>query len=340
MNIRLPIAALVAAVLGAACPLAAQETAADEPRDLYAVVTALGEGAQVRLADVVVSRPGDNPLLLESEPIRITVVAREAAQIAAIQISAADATLVLNNVEIDIHVRKDGGLALKLAGESQGEWWLDVYHGIESPALQIQVGDAVLSLPVGAVRISSTDQPDRVRVRVATGRITGQSAAGQIALDATDRNETIIRGDAFGAAGRAEGTIQDQAAARGSIVQRSLLPDLVRVAEAAAEGDIEPPTRASTVQARAVAPEVRVAEIVPRGGVISTLVSGAGQSAVFAGAGGAATQAEAFLSSGQAAQAVVGARLQRTRFTASRTGTSFAISQEFSQFLVIGRPAQ
>lgn len=323
--------------LGAASA-SAQDTAPAEPREVVAVVTAMGDGAEVRLGDVVAQRPGQNPRLIEPEPIPVSVVARGVSEIAAIQISGADASLVLNHVELDLRVRADGGLSIKLNRPAQGEWWLDVYHGADSPVVQIELAEAVLSLPSGSVRISS-DQ-GRIRVRVATGRLTGQSAAGQIALDATDRNETTISGDSFATAGRAEGTIQDQSVARSSIVQRSLLPDLVRVAEAAAEGDIEPPTRGSTVQARAVAPEVRVAEIVPRGGVISTLVSGAGQSAVFAGSGGAATQAEALLSSGQAAQAVVGARLQRTRFTASRTGTSFAISQQFSQFLVIGRPAQ
>lgn len=340
MKLRLRIAGVLATGVLLAGPLYAQDAAATAPRDMTAVVTALGEGARVRAGDLIVTRPGDNPVVLESEPIHYSIVAGDASELATIQVSAADAALVLNHVEIDLRQRKDGGLSIALGVGQQGDWWLDVYHAAEAPVVQIELGQAVLSLPVGAVRISATEQAGRVRVRVASGTLSGQSAAGQIALDATGRNEILITGDAFGEAARVEGTMQDQAVARGSIVQRSLLPDLVRVAESAAEGDIEPPTRASTVQARAVAPEVRVAEIVPRGGVISTIVSGAGQSAVFAGAGGAVTQAEALLSSGQAAQAVVGARLQRTRFTASSTGTSFAISREFSQFLVIGRPAQ
>jgi hypothetical protein len=118
-------------------------------------------------------------------------------------------------------------------------------------------------------------------------------------------------------------------------VQQSLLRDLVRVAESAAEGDIEPPARGSAVPIAAIATAVRVADIVPRGGGPTTFSGSSAQSSSVATQGG--STAEAFLTSGQAALAVVGARIQGTRIVGGTAGRApLGVNNQFRRRFTLG----
>ncbi len=133
-------------------------------------------------------------------------------------------------------------------------------------------------------------------------------------LDAAGDNSVMVMADGtLSLAARVEQVAASMRLRRSSIVQRSLLPDLVRVAEEVTEGDIEPPTRGAQIPVAAVAPQVRIPEIVPRGTLASQVISGSQGFATRA----VQSTAESFIGSDSAALAVVGARLQRTRITGS-----------------------
>ena len=139
-------------------------------------------------------------------------------------------------------------------------------------------------------------------------------AAAERVLKAEGANGVIVAADGtLSPPQRVEGIAVTMASAQSVVIQRSLLPDMVRVAEEVAEGDIESPTRGAPTPVATVAPQVRIAEIVPRGSIAAQIIAGA-QAVVQASV---PSTAESFLGSRSAALAVVGARLQRTRITGS-----------------------
>jgi hypothetical protein len=153
-------------------------------------------------------------------------------------------------------------------------------------------------------------------------------------LDAGGKNSAIVRAAALSEPARIE-VGGEMAATRSRVVQQSLLRDLVRVAESAAEGDIEPPARGSAVPIAAIATAVRVVDIVPRGSGVTSFSGGTAPSSGVAAQGG--STADAFLSSGQAALAVVGARIQSTRIVGGTAGRApLGVNNQFRRRFTLG----
>jgi hypothetical protein len=248
----------------------------------------------------------------------------------------AGVTLVASAATIQLNVREDGGLEIALNAWGEGSGWLDVYHDQDAPPVGLSVAGARVALPRGIVRMAA--QGDAVVLWAASGQARVALADNrEVALTGGAENAlTVAGGAAVGPATRAANAEGAVFVAYQNVVQASLLPDLVRVAESVAEGDIEPPTRAAAVAAVAVAPAVTVREIVPRGGTVSRITTGL-QGALRAAP--IQNLAESFLSSGQAAQAVVGARLQRTRVVsdAGSARSPLAVSPEVTRPFSIGR---
>ncbi len=328
------LASGLAALLALAAPLAAQGT---QPTGPVVRVTALGENASAALGTQTGETVGGQAELFLDEPLLLAVEPPEGEpgeRRGIFRVAAAGLTLVLDGVDVEIAPREDGGLRLKLIESSAGT--LDIYHERETPTLLIEGTGFSIGLPRGALRIVRSAAGAAVEISASDGRAslipTGRDG---LVLDAAGANRVSIAADGAAASpARAEGAAQAMASLRRGLVQRSLLPDLVRVAEAVAEGDIEPPTRGAAIAAAAVAPEVRISEIVPRGGTTSRLAAGGAQ---VGGAGAAASTAEAFIRTGQAALAVVGARLQRTRIIGATVGRTLTVNPQLSRPFSLGR---
>jgi hypothetical protein len=178
-------------------------------------------------------------------------------------------------------------------------------------------GDAVIEMTSGAARLSASAEGWRFTLAA------GKAEAGGTSLDAAGSNTLTSSGGSLGAAQKSESPAAALLATRSKIVQRAMLPLFARMAEAVAEGDIEPPARGSATVAVTVAPEVKVGEIVPRGG---TVAGQAGTTAV-AAAGGArgASTAEQFIRSGSATLIIIGTRIERTRIIGAGIGGNTAL---------------
>jgi hypothetical protein len=269
---------------------------------------------------------GVEQLIVADDPLPISFAGEPGTRRAIFNLDGLAVTLVVNAVDIELMLRGDGGLDIAVTGAEAGGW-IDVYHMTGSPLTVLNLPHASIGLPKAVVRAEHLGD-DVWKVTVVSGKVgieTDSDEAG--AIDAG--NATTIGSDGgLTAATAVSGMLDQLSAAQSAIAQSSLLPDFVRVAEAVAEGDIEPPTRASRVVSQVVAPVVRVKEIVPRGGV-ATQVEGRAVASVAAAA--AQSTAEAFFE-GDAALAVVGARLQRTRVigTSGVGGRALRINPELT----------
>lgn len=317
MRIKLiTIACLLAAAPGA--------QAQDGPeQSMY--VTARQPGAQVLIYDEQAAL-GVEQLVLPDEPLPVSFGGDKGTRQAIFNMDGLAVTMVVNAVDFELKLRSDGGLDITVTNAEQGAW-IDVYHMTGSPLTVLNLPHASVGLPSAVVRAEYLGD-DVWKLTVASGKASIESESNEAAaIDAG--NATSIGANGALAAPTAAGDISARmASAQSSIAQASLLPDFVRVAEAVAEGDIEPPTRASRVVAQAVAPVVRIKEIVPRGGVATQLQ---GRAVTQVATAPQQSTAEAFFQ-GEAALAVVGARLQRTRVvgTSGVGGRALTINPELT----------
>ncbi|MBU0638381.1 MAG: hypothetical protein KKB50_05905 [Planctomycetes bacterium] len=298
-------------------------------------LTAVTEDTTATIGDQTQVRAGNMQFLYADETLPVSLRGRAGRRSAILNIATLETTLVLHEIELELSLRDDGGLTIAVpAGEENG--CLDVYHAADEPLTVLSLLGASVGLPRGALRVQRLPN-EELDVRVGHGRASIVSSGGELVLDADGMNAVTLRSDGTPGEPRRDDTVAAlMAGGRSDIMQRSLLPDLVRVAEAVAEGDIEPPTRGARIAAVSVAPTVRLSEVVPRGGATVSISVGAtgGQ------AGTAASTADVFLGSGQAALAVVGARLERTRIIGNPGTTSRAplsISGELRNPFTLGR---
>ena len=320
----------------------------EQPIDLAITVTAFGSGTS---ADVGGDRIGDRGPTLQYvsvDPLTFAMVAGEGIRKQAILLlndeerAVAVAVVVLDQMPaVEFKLLSGARFSAALGGLEVGSF--DVYYddGGSAP-VAVSVGGATVLLQRGSLRAERT--ADGVQVSVGDGQAVvygGELPAGGVAaltdgvtLDAANGNSLTLAADGtLGDAVRIERVGASMLTLRSTIMQRSLLPDLVRVAEQVTEGDIEPPTRGAQIPAVAVAPQVRIPEIVPRGSLASQVISG---SQGFA-SGSVQATAETFIGSGSAALAVVGVRLQRTRITRSfAAGGPLSISRELLRPFTIG----
>lgn len=304
---------LAALVLAFVVPpaLAQQTRPADE---IVAVVTALSPDSSVTLGEEPAT-VGSSAGLYPGEPLRVEVKggAQDAREVM-LRLDALATNLLAARTTVELEI--DNNRALLVRPQLGTNGLLDVYHDADSPPLTVLINDASVRIARGVVRIRAASD-GQVEILCASGVAAIGAGAAKIALESAGKNRVYLRGTSLSEAARVE-VARDVAATRSRIVQQSLLRDLVRVAESAAEGDIEPPARGSAVPIAAITTAVRVADIVPRGGGPTSFSGAAAQGSNVAGQGG--STAEAFLTSGQAALAVVGARIQATRVVGGAPG--------------------
>ncbi len=257
-------------------------------------------------------------------------------------------------IEFQLRIEQDGGAAAEITiPPTDALGWVDLYHDADRPPVYVNIiggsGDAApakrseapllakIGMFRGAVRVRRVSPDGGFEIVSGAGMANVVTMAEQrAALESGAKNQVLLAPNGvLSELDRREGITGEMDAARSAILQQSVLPEFVRVAEEVAEGDIEPPARGSIVVAAAVAPTVRVREIVPRGGVVTRVAAGA----VSSGRGGAAqSTAEQFLGAGEAALAVVGARFERTRVTgATGLRPPLAINRELRSRFSLGR---
>ncbi|MEP0845712.1 MAG: hypothetical protein HRF50_02700 [Phycisphaerae bacterium] len=360
---RAPLSMLL---IGLALPIGrAQETAPAGAEGLEVRVVALGEESALRFGDREAAQVGDSDSFYSDAPLLAGVSRPGGGGAAILYVADAGLTIVIGGSTVVLRQNEEGGVdvLIQMPGELPG--YVDLYHQSDAPAVRAlpmagnleealaaddfaerldQLTRVMIGLKRGALRVLRTSAAGDSSVAVAAGSaaVSGE-ANGGIVLDAAGKNRVLLTAaGAIGQPDRLEGVPAQMQTDRSRIVQLSLLPEFVRVAEGVAEGDIEPPTRGSTVVAAAVTPPLRLREIVPRGGIVSrqsvSTVGGAVARAV-------QSTAERFIGerTGGAALAVVGGRVERTRIT----GTSGAgvqrpplsISRDLSRRFFLGRGA-
>jgi hypothetical protein len=353
-------------LIGLALPIGrAQETAPAGAEGLEVRVVALGEESALRFGDREAAQVGDSDSFYSDAPLLAGVSRPGGGGAAILYVADAGLTIVIGGSTVVLRQNEEGGVdvLIQMPGELPG--YVDLYHQSDAPAVRAlpmagnleealaaddfaerldQLTRVMIGLKRGALRVLRTSAAGDSSVAVAAGSaaVSGE-ANGGIVLDAAGKNRVLLTAaGAIGQPDRLEGVPAQMQTDRSRIVQLSLLPEFVRVAEGVAEGDIEPPTRGSTVVAAAVTPPLRLREIVPRGGIVSrqsvSTVGGAVARAV-------QSTAERFIGerTGGAALAVVGGRVERTRIT----GTSGAgvqrpplsISRDLSRRFFLGRGA-
>jgi hypothetical protein len=323
---RRPLALLLAALLAS--------TAQAVQNEYTLRASAMIPGARV-LVDGVELKFSDESFV-DPQPIEIRPEGAAGLIQAVLDVPDLGLTLVVNAAVLELQVREDGGLDVAIREWIESGGRLDVYHEQDSPAVRVLASGAEIGVGRGIVRLAA--RGEGLDVTAAQGQIAIQLPENR-ALQLTDGGENAVAIAAGGAADAARRVSDARVAVFADyqrLVQSSLLPDLVRVAEAVAEGDIEPPTRAAAVAAVAVAPLVQVREIVPRGGTVARVETGL-QSALRSAP--VQNLAESFIQGGEAALAVVGARLQRTRVVGAAGGarSPLSISPQVSRPFTIGR---
>ncbi len=237
-------------------------------------------------------------------------------------------SLTITGLDVTLEAPADGGLRVMVEPGDVVPAFLDLIHNVAGMPVEIVLEETTVTLARGAVRLTRT-APGAWQIVASDGQATVADGAASRVIEAAGENQIAVGPDGL-ASPTSGGTGLDSLLTEQSRVTRAaLLPDLVRVAESVAEGDLEPPTRGSRVAAAAVAPSVRVKEIVPRGSFV-TRVDNRAVSSLSAAAG--QTLAETFIGSGEAALAVVGARLQRTRVVgvSGVGGSALSINRELT----------
>lgn len=334
------------AVAWVAALSAASDSLGQEEQEVLIGLTAIGAGTRVQLGEVTdatTSASDDAQLTMEDVVVVRLFVRTDPASMRAVLYSPkAQTMLVLNRLGVDLKLTETGRLEISLAREPEAEGWVDIYHDA-SALILIEISRATIGLERGSVRVEARANGD-MAVLVGAGRagVTPGDASGGngVVLIAGQQNAITVSPEGQLSDLRSEeGTGVMMASARGAIIQKSLLPELVQVAERVAEGDIEPPARGSLVPPAAVAVTMRVRDVTPRGTLATQVI--AGSQGITLGA--VQSTAELFLGRGNAALAVVGARLQRTRIigspgTAGATGAPLTVSGELERrFTLIRR---
>lgn len=314
----------------------AQETA-PAVEEMLVRVMAIAEATTVRLGEFAVQAAGEQASFYWDEALAVRVAREDGLGAAMLHVPDAGLTLVVTGLTLRLQLRaEDGGVDLTIDPSGQ-PGWVDVYHDREQPYLRMILAGGMAGVRRGALRLTQLAAEGGFEIAVARGEANVAGAAGTEArLSAAAQNMVFLSpAGALSPPGRRDALEAEMLRARGLIVQQSVLPEFVRVAEAVAEGDIEPPTRGSLVMAAAVAPAVQIREIVPRGGLVTRVAAGA-----VTGGRRAAVQsiAEQFIGAGEAALAVVGARFERTRVTAaSGLRPPLAINRELRSRFTLGR---
>ena len=328
----------------AAFAAAAVSTAQDEEQGVWIGLTAIVAETRVQLGE---QNPDattrDIVQLAMDEPVNVRLFGTDPETLRAVLYSEEARTMiVLNRLGVDLKLDDGTGrVAISLARAPQDEGWVDIYHDAD-PIIYIYVSGATVGLGRGSVRIEAKADGNTA-VIVGTGRagVLPSDASGGIDVSLiAGRQNTVTISPEGGLSdhGVQEGAGVMMASARGAIIQLSLLPELVQVAERVAEGDIEPPSRGSLVPPAAVAVTVRVRDVTPRGTLATQIIAGSQGIIVQA----VPSTAESFLGGNNAALAVVGARLQRTRIigspgTAGAAGAPLSVSGELERRFTLGR---
>lgn len=312
-----------------ATPAPAQQT---QPSDeIVLIVTALSPDSSITLGAepaTIASTAG----LYPGEPLAVEVKGGvQDVRETMLRIDALGANLLAIRAALELETAADRALTIRPRLEGNG--LIDVYHEVDSPPIRIAIGPATVTLGRGVVRVRATGE-SQVQIICASGTAEVGAGAAKVVLDSRGKNSVMVRGAELSEAAPVD-IAGDIAATRSRVVQQSLLRDLVRVAESAAEGDIEPPARGSAVPIAAIATAVRVVDIVPRGSGVTTISGGTAPSSGVAAQGG--STADAFLSSGQAALAVVGARIQATRIVGGTAGRApLGVNNQFRRRFTLG----
>lgn len=324
---------------GEPAALAAHEAAAAYARVVHIAVTAIDEGASVVVGDTGVDRPkllNRNPLETyespEDAPLPVAFKSDSPADRSRATLRVRESGTVVITDRVSLAFRwVEGALAgiavhePSLDGEpSPVGARVEIYQNVAAPSV------TVVSVPGAQVVISRAAlvvarESGGIRVVVFSGEAVvypGALPAGGVGalakgvtLRADGENSVLVTPD-VGVPGRVEAPAAAERLAAGTVVRESLVQELYSVAETVAEGDIQPPTRGAGIGPSAVAPFARIPEIVPRGTAATQVLAGA-QTVVVSTA---VSTAESFLAQGNAALAVVGARLERTRIIGNTSG--------------------
>lgn len=308
------------------------------------IITALTEQAQATLGREQQVRVRAREPLTADSPVPFMLTGAEgAAKQATLLLSGVGVAITVDSTSIEMQLRRDCAVGVRAFTDGGNGGWVDVYSSNNGAVLLTFPGGNVV-MKAGGVRLDRTERGVRVMVSGGQALVFGGALPAEGVSEL--KNGTVLGGDQANAVLVGPGgtlSAPEAAADAGAtmrratslVVQQSMLPDLVRLAESVAEGDIEPPTRGTRVPVVSVAPEVRIPEIVPRGGVAGQLL--AGTQAVVSGS--VRTTAETFFASGNAALAIVGARLERTRIVGTPTGIGapLSISGQLTRPFTIGR---
>lgn len=317
-------------------PAAGQDEAA-QPAVVAARVTAFSGDGSVTLAGDPVSAKGKEEFLDAGFWLDFSVRLRDGASgdrpaQAVLSMSAIRTVIILDSAAVEIKQFKDfdAGISVFPGGQTSGI--VDIYQQGELGAkILVIVPGAVAVLSGAAVRVAAVEGGVEIALGGGTATIySGELPADGIAaltngvaLDASGDNALVVGSDGTLSPPRpAEGVPQSMTGRRQSVIQRSLVPDMVKVSEAVGEGDIEPPTRGTRVAAASVAPPLQIPELVPRGSTATQVISGAqGQGATFV-----QSIASAFLGRGNVGLALVGVRLLDTRIIGGAGGSRAPLS--------------
>lgn len=320
-----PLCRLVVALLAVAGTLATTAPAQDSAEQVAILTAARPEAGVLVFGEQTTI--GVEQFVYPDEPLPIGFSGPVDQQQAIFQLDGLGVTLVLSAAEVELSLHDGGGLSVDVTAAEPGAW-LAIVHSSSAPLAVLNLPAASVGVPRAAIRAELVTG-DAWQIATTAGKVSLETQSGQTVALRADHVVRVSADGELGAPGAEAGLLARLSQDQQAIVQASLLPDFVRVAEAVAEGDIEPPTRAGRVLAAVVAPVVEVKEIVPRGGLASRI-----QSRSIVATAGAPTRstAEAFIGSGEAALAVVGARLQRTRVvgTSGLFGRSLSISRDLS----------
>ncbi|MBI5864685.1 MAG: hypothetical protein HZB38_09280 [Planctomycetes bacterium] len=316
------------ALLALACPAAGVAQTQKTADEITVTVSALDPDAALSLGEEPVG-VGSVAGLYVGEPLRAEFKGAAETRSAILRSTSLGLTMVIAGAATELELGEARRLTIRADAKTPGT--LDIAS--DGGAVVLEVGELRAAMERGQMRVAIS--PDAIVLTATAGAIAARTgSAAAVHLSAEQNNTAEFRAGALGAPKRS--AAPPVAATRSRVVQRSLLRDLVRVAESAAEGDIEPPARGSAVPVLVAAPSLRVGDVVPRGGGVTTVTAAGAQSNAVAGAG--VSTAETFLTSGQAALAVVGARIQATRIVGQPAGSSspLGVNNQFRRRFTLG----
>lgn len=307
------------------------------PPTVAARVTAFSGDASVTLADASVLDKHKQEFLDADSWLDFSVRLREGASgdrpaQAVLSMSAIHTVIILDSAAVEIKQLKGVDAVISAFPRGQSRGIVDIYQQSEGGARILVIVPGAAALLSGAgVRTTAVEDGVEIALGGGTAKVfAGEMPADGVAaltngvtLDASGNNALLVGSDGtLSPPRRVEGVAQSMNGRRQSVIQRSLVPDMVKVSEAVGEGDIEPPTRGTRIAAASVAPPIQIPELVPRGSTATQVISGAqGQGATFV-----QSIASAFLGRGNVGLALVGVRLLDTRIIGGAGGSRAPLS--------------